>query len=123
MESSGIEIRDNILLGNPACIGFRNLRRDPASPLRDIRIRDNLCGRWTYAGIATGIGDWDGWTASAQNVSIDEGRYLAVPDLPVFHWLGVTATTLEEAAEERTEENTSELQSLMRQSYAVLCST
>lgn len=99
MESSGITVRGNTLLGNAACIGLRNLDRGGENDgLRDIRIQRNLCGDWKYVGIATGIGEWAGWHAASENVSIDDGLYLPPQGAPIFAWLGSEVTTLGEAA-------------------------
>src|SRR3546814_5235210 len=57
---------------------------------------------------------------------VDEGilkphRLLAAVDDVFLHRLGQAVAFLDEGVEQRSEEHTSELQSLMRNSYAVFC--
>jgi Right handed beta helix region/Chondroitinase B len=99
MESSDVAVHDNTLLGNAACIGLRNLERGVDNDgLHDIQIRDNLCGNWSSAGIATGIGDWVDWDAASRGIEIDGNFYLNDRGAPIFIWLGSEVTTLDEAA-------------------------
>ncbi|PWC62805.1 hypothetical protein TSH7_09040 [Azospirillum sp. TSH7] len=100
LESSGVLIEGNVLLGNPACIAFRNLPRGepPAPLLGDLQVRGNLCGGWTTAAVATGPGLWDGFDPTQHGIVINRNRYL-VPQAeqqagPLVSWNGKTAGTL-----------------------------
>jgi parallel beta-helix repeat protein len=101
MESSGLDIRDNLLLDNPVCISFRNLPRGGSgkSLIGAIQVHGNLCGGWTAAGITTGIGDWRGFDPIKNGVRIDGNRYLSASGQPLILWLDQPLRTLAEAAE------------------------
>jgi parallel beta-helix repeat protein len=101
MESNGIAIHDNIILDNPACIAFRNMPRgNPQKTfLGAIHVHENLCGGWSSAGIATGIGDWEGFDVAKDGILIDRNRYLSSTGAPLMLWLDKPVTNLDEAAE------------------------
>src|SRR3546814_4715724 len=85
---------------------------------RTIRLRQDRAGRGLDPGIFKGWRYWDGWIDDARMV-IALLRDAEARGATLFP--RIAATHAERAGGGRSEEHTSELQSLMRISYAVFC--
>ncbi|MBD3391562.1 MAG: hypothetical protein GF418_05920 [Chitinivibrionales bacterium] len=87
LESNGIEVYSNTLIGNGINVEIRNLDRGDDKRIGDLHVHDNYIADWIEAGIGTTAGDWGGWDAHASNVRIDNNRYAWSGDALLFRWV------------------------------------